>query len=195
MASQNASEVFIFQRNFWGASDLKRLEQICVARGNPTFTQDRLFLEQVLPEFPGRTDGGLRWGLKLLRRGAKRSEKSVQTSPPLRLSEPEAAYLAAMLEGEGYISIPHTTRTGRSSRGITLGLLTNTDPVIVAYVHSLIPFSRVKKSKGTNRPVYHVIVQQRMAAREVLRWVLPYMRGGKKEKALAYLADMEIRIG
>lgn len=105
---------------------------------------------------------------------------------PLTL-ENQLAYLAAMIDGEGTVTIERMGgwRKGvERAKGLSPRLyVTNTNPAIIQYVVDIIrkigvtPHIKTNFSGGRNKRCYWVSVQGLTKVRKVLEAVMPYMVG------------------
>jgi hypothetical protein len=167
-----------YKKRYWTEAELARLKALCEERDNTRLVWTRSFCERLLPQFSGRTVAGIQHAVQRLR-GLKTQRKE----PSLVLSPAEAAYLAAMIEGEGSV-------IRKPCRGFRLYLISNTDLALIDYIQKLVPFARIRVGTGQMRKMRWVLVTSRLEVLAVLRWVVPYMRGAKREKAEAILREI-----
>lgn len=163
----------------------------------PSGQARRGFLSHLEAIFPHRSKGSLRRRMsRLVQKGAVPKQWHRSIFVPISISDTEAAYLAAMLDGEGSIGLTDhaDSRTGKTYHGKhpRLALCYNTDEGILQYVQSLVPCARRNRSgygAGTdgrgivaNKQCYGIVVTGFRQIRDVLTRLLPFMCHIEKRK-------------
>lgn len=100
------------------------------------------------------------------------------------MTRDDLIYIAALLDGEGWISAARRRRKDRQQGGmyvLTVGIVNTHEPTI-RYLHGLLGGSLIRTHKERMRVLWRWQVQQGIA-RDFLRHVLPFMRI-KREQAL-----------
>ena len=116
----------------------------------------------------------------------------------------EIGYLAAMLEGEGTISLNvrkkrATKRNGTQGVDISLNIA-NTDPAIVQKCAAIIrsfgiePYIHCYERKGGWKDCWHVVISRISSAAKLLPVLIPHLAGHKKHKAELVLSFLERRL-
>jgi hypothetical protein len=129
---------------------------------------------------------------------------------PLDITVGDCQYLAAMLDGEGSLSLWDYDRkreNGKPSYPITIPRVTlcyNTDEGILQHVEALVPYAKRHKASRppadnrgvrTNKTVFAITVYGHKEMQHTLLTILPYMRHTEKiVKAHAILAFLGERI-
>lgn len=126
------------------------------------------------------------------------------SSNSLHLSDADAGWLGAIIDGEGSVFIKAYPRRGRKSLGVILGVTVcyNTDSGIICKAAKLIPWANIRvvivpakksfnKSKSP-KPCYGVETAQRDLVYDLLSQILPHLsHTGKKARALEILTYID----
>jgi hypothetical protein len=102
--------------------------------------------------------------------------------------ETDLAYLAALLDGEGYITISYGKRTL-----IRVGIANTCVPVI-KWLCSIGGGVSPVKVEGNRKPCFHWSIAAKLEVRDFLRAVLPYMRM-KQDKAKIAIDLIQENVG
>jgi hypothetical protein len=183
----------------WSPEEIAKMQQLLTDYPEPMGRGFRGLHRYLHPHFPGRTYRSLCNGIKRARRhGVARKRIRYDEYITLSLKPEEAAYLAAMIEAEGFVFVQdkvdgRRTTKCRNSRVPHIGLITNTYEALIDYVMSLVPFARKKKTmdglRWGKKTVWQVVAGTRGGLLCVARAVFPYMRGAKAKKVQAILEE------
>lgn len=174
------------------------MQQLLADYPGPQGRGFRGLYKYIAPYFPSRTYYALACGIRRARRhGVARERIRYDEYINLDLKPEECAYLAAMIEAEGFVfiqdKVDNRFPARKSSRVPHIGLITNTDEALVDYIHSLVPFARKKKTmdglRWGKRTVWQVVAGTLGGTLCVGRAVLPYMRGAKAAKVRRILEE------
>ena len=104
------------------------------------------------------------------------------------MSEPEAAYLAGLIDGEGTVTLTRREKTAQRTLTITIA---NTERNLLEYPMGIIgagviSSKRTQKKHHTPSFVYRITGRQALS---VLQKIVPYLRSYKKHRAEFVLAE------
>lgn len=145
------------------------------------------FILDLASKIPNRTPQGIRNKMRRLTQAGRiprQRERSFYT--PIHLSTIDAAYLAAMVDGEGSVhKLYRTKRKDGYSNGTTaqVVLCYNTDKGIIDKVSKLVPCAKVSNgrfSPNSTKPVYSVTLNGYQAILDVMSSVVPFMAHTEK---------------
>jgi len=181
----------------WSPEEIARMQQLLADYPAPMGRGFRGLHAYLRPHFPTRSYEAMCNGVRRARRhGVARERIRYDEYINLNLKPEESAYLAAMIEAEGFVFIQDKTDnrlSRKNSRVPCIGLITNTDEALIDYVLSLVPFARKKRTmdglRWGRKSVWQVVAGTRGGVLCVARSVLPYMRGAKADKVRRILEE------
>lgn len=172
--------------------DLWQKEEIQVLKDNYIKLGGAMAVQSLLPWRSHRSILGKARGLGL---------RIVYTQPELHLSELEKAYIAGIMDGEGFIGLIHSYRAKRQCNHFQPKVdMSNTDERLIDWLKtrlsSLKPFVETKPARDlTNqKPVHHLMLFGPERISIFLEQIIPYMII-KKEMAEILLKYTKSRLG
>ena len=118
----------------------------------------------------------------------------------MRCSPEELAWLAGILDGEGSICLYKQSAGGYLISNIQI---TNSDDAILAEVERILQAlsilyricnahsAKVYREKPNLKPCYHIVLTRQLEQKALLEYLLPYIKGEKKLKALQLIEWIE----
>lgn len=119
-------------------------------------------------------------------------------SKTLKLLPEQIAWVAGVIEGEGYIGIRRATSRGSDSV-VTRIVVRMTDKDIIERLHHLVPgsfFLSVPPQKSHYKPQWQFHVTDRELVAELLTLIVPWLgkrRGSRAMEVLAWIANNPVR--